>query len=249
MSDSQAIAHGATDAAHAEHPSYLSHHFNSMEQQNDATGFAMWLFLLTEVMFFGGMFTAYLVYRNWYYEAFVAASHQLSVMLGGINSVLLITSSFTMAMGVWCAETRRKSGLTLCLVLTFALGLAFLGIKGVEYAEKFEKHHYPGDRYSLQSFLDPASDEVAAAAGDKPLPLDTAVHTELFFSLYFAMTGMHALHMLVGMGILVYMFFRARAGAYTGGHPAYVIYFGYYWHFVDIVWIFLFPLLYLINRH
>jgi cytochrome c oxidase subunit 3 len=135
VSDSTAIArgaHAAPEHGHEEHPSYLRHHFENVEQQADAASFAMWLFLLTEVMFFGGLFTAYLIYRNWYYPAFVAASHQLSIPLGGLNTLLLITSSFTMAMGVWCAEVRKKSGLVLCLVLTFILGLGFLGIMTIE---------------------------------------------------------------------------------------------------------------------
>lgn len=254
MSDSTAIAHGDQNLAPAgeaqhEHPHYLRHHFESVEQQADATNFAMWIFLLTEVMFFGGLFTAYLIYRNWYYPAFVAGSHQLSIPLGGVNTLLLICSSFTMAMGVWCAETRRKSGLVLCLILTFILGIGFLGIKTVEYSEKIEKNHVPGFHYSLSSFLDPASDDAAKAAGDKPLPLDMARHTEVYFSLYFAMTGMHALHMIIGIGILGFMIVRAQAGAYTSGHVTFVENFGLYWHFVDIVWIFLFPLLYLISRH
>jgi cytochrome c oxidase subunit 3 len=250
--DSTAIAHGAPDAAehtHGEHPPYLRHHFNSVEQQADASNFAMWLFLLTEVMFFGGLFTAYLIYRNWYYAAFVAASHQLNVVWGTLNTLVLIISSFTMAMGVWCAETRRRRGLVLCLTLTLILGLGFLGIKTIEYSEKIEKHHVPGFHYSLQSFLDPDSDEAAKAAGDKPLPLDMARHTEIYFSLYFAMTGMHALHMIIGIGILGFMIFRARAGAYTSGHVTFVENFGLYWHFVDIIWIYLFALLYLISRH
>jgi len=234
---------------HEKHPSYQRHHFETVGQQADATNFAMWLFLLTEVMFFGGLFTAYLIYRNWYYPAFVSASHQLNVGWGTANTAVLIFSSFTMAMGVWCAETRRKSGLVLCLVLTFILGLGFLGIKSIEYSEKIEKHHVPGNHYSLQSFLDPDSDAAAKAAGDKPLPLDVARHTEIYFSLYFAMTGMHALHMIIGIGILGFMIFRARAGAYTSGHLTFVENFGLYWHFVDIIWIFLFPLLYLISRH
>ena len=252
MSDSTANPHGIEQAeghAHAAHPPYLRHHFESVEQQADTTNFAIWLFLLTEIMFFGGLFTAYLIYRNWYYPAFVAASHQLSIPLGGLNTLLLITSSFTMAMGVWCAETRRKSGLVLCLILTFILGLGFLVVKSFEYGEKIEKHHVPGFHYSLSSFLDPDSDKEAKAAGDKPLPLDMARHTEVYFSLYFAMTGMHALHMIIGISILGYMIFRAQAGAYTTGHVTFVENFGLYWHFVDIVWIFLFPLLYLISRH
>jgi len=253
VQDSAVVAQGARNAAamadhaHGGHPTYLLHHFNSVEQQADASSFAMWLFLLTEVMFFGGMFVVYLIYRNWYYPAFVAGSRQLNVALGGINSALLITSSFTMTLAVWNARMRRKGGMILCLVLTFALGAVFLGVKGAEYKEKFEKHHVPGEHYSLQSFLNPDSDP--AAAGTRPLPLDEARHTELFFSLYFAMTGMHALHMIIGMGLMAYILFRARGGAYTAGHTAFVEYFGMYWHFVDIVWIFLFPLLYLINRH
>jgi cytochrome c oxidase subunit 3 len=246
--DSHAIV-GLEEAAHKEHPPYLRHHFESVEQQADTTNFAMWLFLLTEIMFFGGLFTAYLIYRNWYYPAFVAGSHQLSIPLGSVNTLLLITSSFTMAMGVWCAETRRKSGLVLCLVLTFILGLGFLGIKTVEYGEKIEKHHVPGAHYSLQSFLDPDSDKEAREAGDKPLALDMARKTEAYFSLYFVMTGMHAVHMIIGIAILAFMIFRAQAGAYTTGHVTFVENFGLYWHFVDIIWIFLFPLLYLISRH
>ncbi len=249
MSDSSAIAHGAPKAAHDEHPSYQRHHFESVEQQADAAGFAMWLFLLTEVMFFGGLFTAYLIYRNWYYPAFVAGSHQLDVRWGTLNTLVLIISSFTMAMGVWCAETRRRSGLVLCLILTFILGLGFLGIKTVEYSEKIEKHHVPGLHYSLQSFTHPETDAAAVKAGDKPLPPDMARHTEIYFSLYFAMTGMHALHMIIGIGILGFMIFRARAGAYTTGHVTFVENFGLYWHFVDIIWIYLFALLYLISRH
>jgi cytochrome c oxidase subunit 3 len=184
MPDSTQIAHGASADAHSEHPPYLRHHFESTEQQADAAGFAMWLFLLTEVMFFGGLFTAYLIYRNWYYPAFVAASHQLNVFWGTLNTVVLISSSFTMAMGVWCAETRRKSGLVLCLILTFIMGLGFLGIKSIEYREKIEKHHVPGFHYSMQSFLDPASDpEVFKEYHDKPLAPDMAVHTALLLAL------------------------------------------------------------------
>jgi cytochrome c oxidase subunit 3 len=249
VSDSTSIAHGAAADSHHEHPPYQRHHFETVEQQFDTTNFAMWLFLLTEVMFFGGLFTAYLILRNWYYPAFVAGSHQLNIWWGTANTAVLITSSFTMAMGVWNAEMKRKSGLVLCLVLTFILGLAFLGIKTIEYHEKWEKHHIPGIRYSVKSFVDPASDPDIAQYGDKPLAPDMAAKTELYFFLYFAMTGMHALHMIIGIAILGYMIVRARAGAYTTGHVTFVENFGLYWHFVDIIWIFLFPLLYLISRH
>lgn len=249
MSDSSTIVQGAPETAHHEHPPYQRHHFETIGQQNDAANFAMWLFLLTEIMFFGGLFTAYLILRNWYYPAFVAGSHQLNIGWGSANTAVLISSSFTMAMGVWCAETRRKSGLVLSLVLTFLLGLVFLGVKTIEYSEKIEKHHVPGFHYSVESFVNPASDPDIAQYHDKPLAPDMAAKTELYFFIYFAMTGMHALHMIIGIAILGYMIFRARAGAYTTGHVTFVENFGLYWHFVDIIWIFLFPLLYLISRH
>ena len=255
MPDSTAIANGAaaeTGQSHdGEHPAYQRHHFESVDQQFDATNFAMWLFLLTEIMFFGGLFTAYLIMRNWYYPAFVAASHQLNIGWGTANTVVLICSSFTMAMGVWSAETRHKAQLVLYLSLTLMFGLMFLGIKTIEWSEKWEKHHIPGiHHYSVQSFLDPKSDPaVYKEYHDNPLPLDMAQKTEEYFFLYFAMTGMHALHMVIGVGILIYMIFRAKAGAYTTGHVTFVENFGLYWHFVDIIWIYLFALLYLISRH
>jgi len=254
VSDSTATANGAaaeTSAHHDEHPSYQRHHFETVDQQFDATNFAMWLFLLTEVMFFGGLFTAYLIMRNWYYPAFVAGSHQLSIFWGTANTAVLIASSFTMAMGVWSAETRRKGALLAYLGLTLMFGLIFLGIKGIEWHEKWEKNHIPGPHFSVQSFLDPKSDPEVFKQypDDKPLRPDMAQKTQEYFFLYFAMTGMHALHMVVGVGILIFMVVRARAGDYTEGHVTFVENFGLYWHFVDIVWIYLFALLYLISRH
>ena len=255
MSDSSVTAGSAVadagDSHHGDHPPYQRHHFESVDQQFDATNFAMWLFLLTEIMFFGGLFTAYLIMRNWYYPAFVEASHQLNIGWGTANTGVLIVSSFTMAMGVWSAEMRKKGLLILFLSLTFILGLAFLGIKSIEYSEKWEKHHVPGLNWSDASFLNPASDPEVHKLypQDKPLAPDMASKTEMYFFLYFAMTGMHALHMIIGISILGFMLVRARAGAYTTGHVTYVENFGLYWHFVDIVWIFLFPLLYLISRY
>lgn len=251
MSDSTATAGGAVAEDHHDHPAYQRHHFETVDQQFDATNFAMWLFLLTEVMFFGGLFMSYLLMRNWYYPAFVEGSHQLSIFWGTANTTVLIISSFTMAMAVWSAQTRRKGALLSFLGLTLMLGVAFLGIKGIEWHEKWVKHHVPGiHQYSEQSFLNPPSDpEVYKEYHDKPLSPDMANKTEEYFFLYFAMTGMHALHMVIGVGLLIYVFIRARTGAYTNGHFTYVENFGLYWHFVDIIWIFLYPLLYLISRY
>jgi len=254
VSESTTIPNAALAEAghggHGEHPPFQRHHFESVVQQFDATNFAMWLFLLTEVMFFGGLFMSYLIMRNWYYPAFVEGSHFLSIFWGTSNTAVLITSSFTLAMGVWSAQTRRKGLLLMFLILTFILGLMFLCIKGIEWHAEWVEHHVPGFHYSVENFIDPATaPEVYNEYHDKPLALGMADKTEMYFFLYFAMTGMHALHMVVGISILGYMIFRAWAGAYTSGHVTFVENFGLYWHFVDIIWIFLYPLLYLISRH
>ena len=221
------------------------HHFETQEQQREAGTFGMWLFLLTEIMFFGGLFFSYLLYRNWYYDAFVVASNQLSVPLGGANTAILITSGFFMALGVWAAEVKKKGLLVLFLVLTMLFGIAFIGVKADEYHEKWEKHHIPGDHFDVSEFVNPH----AYGLKEEPLPPDQAAHTQIFFSLYFAMTGLHALHMIIGLGILIWLTLRAHRGDFTAGYVAPIENFALYWHFVDIVWLFLFPLLYLINRH
>src|SRR5271163_588029 len=226
MSDSHAVATTA-EAGHHEHPSYQRHHFVSMEQQTETTSFGMWLFLLTEIMFFGGLFTAYLIYRNWYYPAFVAGSHQLNIVEGSLNTLVLICSSFTMAMGVWCAETKRHKGLVWSLIGTLILGLGFLGIKTDEYHEKYVKHHIPGRTFDWKGFTNPTPEEIAT--GDKPLAPDMAQKTEVYFSLYFAMTGMHALHMIIGIVLLCGMLWKATRGAYMDGNIAFVENFGLYW--------------------
>ena len=242
--DSQATAttNDLTVGSH-EHPSYLMHHFETVEQQREAASFGMWVFLLTEIMFFGGMFMAYLVYRNWYHAAFVAGSNTLNIWLGTINTAVLICSSLTMAMAVYSAEIRKRKHLITYLILTIVLGLAFLGIKAVEYTEKFELHHVPGPNFSIEQFVHPTNPKAI------PLAPDMAEKTQVYFSLYFAMTGMHALHMIIGISILLILVYRAYHGAYTEGHVTTIENFGLYWHFVDIVWIFLFPLLYLISRY
>jgi len=226
-----------------EHPPYQKHYFETAEQQREAAGFGMWLFLLTEIMFFGGLFMAYLLYRNWYYPAFVSGSNTLSLKWGLINTIVLIASSLTMAMAVWSAEVRKKGSLVLYLSATILLGLVFLGIKTVEYKEKFELHHVPGASFDISEFVHP-HDKL-----EHPLPVDMANKTQVYFSLYFAMTGVHALHMIIGLVILVVLVLKAKNGAYTEGYVQPIENFGLYWHFVDIVWIFLFPLLYLISRH
>ena len=232
------------DHEHASLPQHR-HHFETEEQQREVGTFGMWLFLLTEIMFFGGLFFAYLLYRNWYYPAFAVASNQLSVPLGAFNTVMLISSGFCMAVGVWAAEVRKKNLLVLMLILTTFFGLVFIGVKGVEYHEKYENHHIPGADFSVAQFVNPA----AYGIKEQPLSPDMAQHTEIYFFLYFAMTGMHAVHMIIGIVLLFWLIRRANRGDFSSGYVAPIENFGLYWHFVDIVWLFLFPLLYLINRH
>lgn len=226
-----------------EHPAFLRHHFENVGQQREAANFGMWVFLLTEVMFFGGLFCAYLIFRNWYHPAFVAGSNTLSIVLGTAMTAILILSSFTMAMGVYSAEMRRKRHLIVYLLLTIVLGVAFLCIKGDEWHEKYVEHNVPGMDYSIQEFVHPTNPKAIS------LRPDMAEKTQIFMSLYFLMTGMHALHMIIGVSMLFFLVWRASKGHYTDGHVMPIENFGLYWHFVDIIWIFLFPLLYLISRY
>jgi len=217
------------DAAHHQAVPGLAHHFDSLEQQTDATTLGMWVFLVTEVLFFGGLFLVYTVYRSLYPDAFIAASHELDITLGTINTAVLITSSLTMALAVHAAQLGRRKTLMLFLVATMVLGGIFLGIKSLEYYHKFVEHHVPGPAFQFEKKY--------------------VRHAQIFFSLYFMMTGLHALHMIIGFGIMSFMLWWAWNGTITKEYFSPIEISGLYWHFVDIVWIFLFPLLYLIGRH
>ena len=249
MDNAIAVAHDSHAEEHHVSLPQHRHHFETEQQQREAGTFGMWLFLLTEIMFFGGLFFAYLLYRNWYNPAFVAASNQLSIPLGTVNTGVLITSGFFMALGVWAAEVRKKGLLVIFLILTIISGGIFLGVKYFEYKEKWEKHHIPGASFDISEFVNPPLNPKTGKPTEQPLSPDMAQKTQVFFSLYFAMTGMHALHMIIGIVLLFWLTARAQRGDFTAGYVAPIENFALYWHFVDIVWIFLFPLLYLINRH
>ena len=202
--------------------------FDSAEQQSHAITLGMWTFLITEVLLFGGVFTGYTVYRISYPHAFADASGHLLRWLGAGNTAVLLTSSLTMALAVRAAHARRTAPLVRWLAATIGLGLVFLMIKGVEYAIEFQEGLVPGPDFHAAAFVDPQ-------------------HAQLFFVFYFAMTGLHAVHMTVGIGLLAVFAVLARGGRFTRGNPDAVEVAGLYWHFVDIVWIFLFPLLYLVG--
>jgi cytochrome c oxidase subunit 3 len=216
-------------AAHGAAPPELRHHFADLPAQREASSLGMWVFLVTEVLFFGGMFTAYVIYRATYRRAFEGASNLLDIRLGAFNTAVLILSSLTMALAVWAASQGKKKLIVLFLVLTIVLGATFLGVKVIEYRDKFVHHEVPGPHFVVPHGLPPQS--------------------ELFFSLYFCMTGLHALHMVIGIGLLSWLIAKARRGAFSPRYNTPVDMVGLYWHFVDIVWIFLFPLLYLLGRH
>ncbi len=236
MSDSSAIA--AVHEHHGHNPALL-HHFATEEQQRNSASFGMWIFLATEVMFFGGLFCAYLIYRRWYYGDFAAASTSIDAALGGANTAVLICSSLTVVLAIWAAQTSRRGLLIVMLILTMLFGTTFLGIKGKEYKDKFDEHHVPGASFSFENVSIPGH----------PGQYANPKHAQIFFALYFVMTGLHALHMIIGLGLFAWLLWMSWKGRFTPDYHTPLEIGGLYWHFVDIVWIYLFPLLYLIDRH
>jgi cytochrome c oxidase subunit III len=210
----------------------LAHHFDSLGQQHDAATLGMWAFLATEVLFFGGVLLAYAVYRNAYAAGFAAGSKQLLTWVGAANTAVLLSSSLTMALAVHFAQSGRRNLLAACVGLTMLFGAAFLAVKGTEYYIDYREGLIPRWAWDAGRW---ETAEAGRAA-------------QLFFVFYFILTGLHATHMVIGMGLLTYLLVRARRGDFSAEYFTPVEVIGLYWHFVDIVWIFLFPLLYLI-RH
>ena len=213
----------------ANHTLALRHQFDDVEQQKEASTFGMWIFLATEILFFGGMFLCYTVYRSLYPTAFGHASNHLSVIWGAVSTAVLICSSFSMACSVNAAATGAKNLLVALLIVTVLFGLAFLVIEMSEWHGLYQEGLMPGFNFTYHE-VDPR-------------------HVQLFFCLYFAMTGLHASHVTIGLVLLSVMAFRAFGGAFTPQYYTPIEISGLYWHFVDLVWIFLFPLYYLIARH
>ncbi len=203
----------------------LAEQFDDLEQQHDAARLGIWVFLATEVMFFGGLFLAYTVYRYWYPDSFAAASRHTEIILGGANTAVLLLSSTFMALAVRAAQLGRRRPLVWLLLATALLGCGFMTIKGFEYHKDFVDHLVPG-----LNFIWPEGNPHGA---------------EIFFWLYFAMTGLHALHVTAGIVLMLVLALLASRGRFTEGNHVSVEVAGLYWHFVDIVWVFLFPLLYL----
>jgi cytochrome c oxidase subunit 3 len=222
MSSSEAHA---TAAEHPHNP-HLAHHFDTIEKQDHAVRLGMWLFLGTEVLLFAGLFLGYTVYRHFYHHTFHEASRTLDLSLGTLNTVVLITSSFTVAMAFWAVRKGKNRLCASMLAITILFALTFLGVKSVEYAHKFAEGALPGKFYHFKEVTGPGAN--------------------LFYTVYFLATGLHAFHVIVGMSILGWVLVRTLKGHFSPTYYVPVELGGLYWHLVDLVWIFLFPLLYLI---
>ena len=225
-----AEGHGADHA----HQPFLAHHFDTPAQQFDAAKLGMWVFLAQELLFFSGLFVAYGVYRSWYPETFVQASAQLDRTMGMTNTLVLLFSSLTAALAVRSAQLGKKNQTSVLLIITIACAFIFLVVKYFEYHHKFEAGLLPG------RYFHPIHEELKPGTHLGP-------EGGIFFSIYFMMTGVHALHIIVGIGVLIWMLKRNMAGEFTKEFFTPVDITALYWHLVDLIWIYLFPLLYLID--
>ena len=217
----------------------LAHQFEDLAQQKEAATLGMWAFLATEVMFFGGALTAFVVYRSFYADAFGQASREhMHIIAGTINTAVLLTSSLTVALSVYFASHGQRKPLVFMLLATIALAVVFLGIKAYEYTSEYKEHLVPGLNW-----------EYPPHHAEHPEKLTAPAHNvELFFCFYFFLTGLHALHMIIGTGIFSVITWRAWRGRYSPEYYNPVECAGLYWHFVDLIWIFLYPLLYLLHH-
>ncbi|MFO1519109.1 MAG: cytochrome c oxidase subunit 3 family protein [bacterium] len=205
----------------------VPHHFETADQAFESSKTGLWLFLVTEILLFGGLFVAYIIFRGLYPATFHECSSHLNRVMGGINTVVLICSSFSMAMAVQKVQQNKKGVAVGLLLFTLLCAVTFMVIKYFEYTHKIHEGMLPGAHFSYETIKAPKAD--------------------LFFSLYFMMTGLHGVHVLVGMGLIAWVMVRTSKGAFSNEYYTPVELTGLYWHLVDLIWIYLFPLLYLIS--
>jgi cytochrome c oxidase subunit 3 len=210
-------------------PHTVAHHFDSPTQEFQSAKLGFWLFLATEILLFGGLFAAYFYFHDIYLETFVEGGKQLSWRLGTTNTVILLVSSYTMAMAVRSAQLSRQKAMLNYLVLTFLCACGFMVVKYIEYTAKIEHGLLPG------MFFHPEDEKLMQFEG-----------MQMFFALYFTMTGIHGFHVFGGMCVIAWLIWRGRKGHFHENHFMPVDIVGLYWHLVDLIWIFLFPLLYLV---
>ncbi len=225
-------------------PEFLAHHFDTPVQQFDAAKLGMWLFLAQEVLFFSGLFVAYAVFRNWYPAAFSVGSHLLDWRMGALNTVVLLLSSFTAAMAVRSSQQGNQKQTSTYLIITIVCAFAFMVVKYFEYSHKIHVGILPG---SLWNPTAEGLEEVKAAAATSYVGEGLPYHIRTFFGIYFVMTGLHGIHVLVGIGVFIWILKRNMRGEFTREHFTAVDISALYWHLVDLIWIYLFPLLYLID--
>jgi cytochrome c oxidase subunit 3 len=224
----------STDNSVARREHHYAHHFASAEAEYNASKFGTWTFLVTEICMFGGLFVGYILYHERFSDTFHVGSTFLDWRLGALNTVVLLISSFTMALSIFYAQTNQKAKVLLNLYLTLALAFVFLGIKYIEWTHKFELGLFPG------RYFNPHEDWIRKlAAGHE--------HLAMYFGFYFSMTGLHGLHVIFGMVLISWLIVRAHRGEFGSNYYTPVECVGLFWHLVDLVWIYLFPLLYLIG--
>ncbi|MEX0680224.1 MAG: cytochrome c oxidase subunit 3 family protein [Balneolales bacterium] len=211
----------------ADKKTHLQHHFVDADQQFESSKLGMWIFLVTEVLMFGGLFVAYIIYRSWHPDLFQLAAKELNTILGATNTVVLIASSLTIALAIRNVQLDKIKASINYMATTIALAGVFMVIKYIEYTEKFAKGIFPGNAY----YYDGIDHSMASN----------------FFSIYYMMTGLHGIHVLMGMALISWMILKAKRGAVHSSYYTPVENTGLFWHLVDIIWIFLFPLLYLID--
>ncbi len=240
MAQASSTAAAHDDAhAHGEHPKFLAHHFDTPEQQFETAKLGMWVFIATEILMFGGLFVAYGLFRNTDPVMFHHASQHLNKVMGAANTVVLLFSSLTAALAVRSSQLGKKSQTTMYLAVTILCALGFLVVKYFEYAAKFEHGLLPGKYFTAHL-------HAAAAHGAHALPA-LPQRAGSFFSLYFMMTGLHGVHVVLGMSLLGWVLYRNNRGDFSPEYFTPVEIGALYWHLVDLVWIYLFPLIYLVG--
>lgn len=207
---------------------HVAHHFANADVQFNSNKMGIWLFLVTEILLFGGLFCAFAIFRSWYFTGFVEAHHHLDKVMGGVNTIVLICSSLTMALAVRAGQMSNKKMVSVLLAITLACAATFLVVKYFEYSHKFHDGLLPGAHFTAEGFKAPRE------AG-------------IFFAVYFMMTGIHGFHVLIGMGLITWVLIRNLRGEFSSRYYSPIEGVGLYWHLVDLIWIYLFPLLYLVG--
>ncbi len=223
-----------------------AHHFDSVEHEFESSKFGVWVFLCTEILMFGGLFVGYILYSSKYPEIFKAGSKFLDWKLGAVNTIVLLLSSFTIALSIRNLQLGQKQAAIRNMIITLVCGLVFMGIKGYEYQHKFHLGLYPGKYFNYSPDLESTTVKASSKGGGVVHMDKLPENIGMYFAFYFIMTGIHGTHVLIGMALILWCLLRARKGEFGPEYYTPVEGSALFWHLVDLVWIYLFPLLYLI---